>query len=304
MPRGYRCVLIALVGLALAGAGPPNQSAKPQQSQTNQAGSAPSAYKPDPNRNAETCYQNPDHEAADLCAQWSAADAAKETANLAYWGNWISGAAAALSFLSIILVLFALKQGREANVLTMKEAARNTRRAVDSAEDTRKALAAAERSAKASAALVRVAAKTARQQLRAYLDFDGIGWLRDEARDEPEQVMIGVHYSVKNFGHTPAKDVIATMKYLMRKKDGEAKYLGEATEILGHLAPTDHVTKNAYFPVAPWIWTKIGEREFILIVEISVHYADDFKRKHTLGSSFESNGHVNIGFVIGTRVST
>jgi hypothetical protein len=50
-----------------------------------------------------------------LCAQWSAADAAQETASLSYAGNWISAFGALLSFLSVILVLLALRQGREAN---------------------------------------------------------------------------------------------------------------------------------------------------------------------------------------------
>jgi hypothetical protein len=115
MPRGYRCILVALVGIALAGASPPNQPNKNKQTANEKTETGAATYKPDPNRNAESCYKNPDHEAADLCAQWSAADAAKETANLAYWGNWISGAAAGLSFFSILLVLAALKQGREAN---------------------------------------------------------------------------------------------------------------------------------------------------------------------------------------------
>ena len=127
MLKGYRCILLAFVGIALTAAGPPNQAAHTNQIQANHAEAKRPPYKPDPARHAESCYQNPDHEAADLCAQWSAADAARETAGLSYWGNWISLGAAVLSFVSILLVLFALRQGRDANGIAERTAAQELR---------------------------------------------------------------------------------------------------------------------------------------------------------------------------------
>jgi hypothetical protein len=127
MPRGYRCIFVALVGVVLAGASPPKQPDQNGAANGNETVAAADTYKPDPNRNSERCYENANHEAADLCAQWSAADAAKETAGLSYWGNWIGGFGAVLSFFSILLVLWALKQGREANEIAKDTAKRELR---------------------------------------------------------------------------------------------------------------------------------------------------------------------------------
>lgn len=124
MPRGYRCILVALVGIALAGAGSPDQPNQNSRAANSETNAVAMTYKPDANRYSESCYQNPDHDAADLCAQWAAADAAKETARLAYWGNGIAGFGGILSFASIILVLLALKQGRDANEIARRDSKR------------------------------------------------------------------------------------------------------------------------------------------------------------------------------------
>jgi hypothetical protein len=134
MPRGYWCILVALVGIALAGASPPNYPDQANQTEGNQTGAETPPYKPYADRKSERCYESGNHESADLCAQWSAADAAKETAGLSYWGNWIAGFGAVLSFFSILLVLWALKQGRDANEIA-KDTAKRELRAYVTTED-------------------------------------------------------------------------------------------------------------------------------------------------------------------------
>jgi hypothetical protein len=124
MPRGYRCILVAFVGIVLAGASPPSQSDQNSGANANQTSAATATYQPYPDRYSERCYESGNHESADLCAQWRAAYAAEKTAGLSYWGNIISAVGALLSFASILLVLAALKQGREANQIARQESAR------------------------------------------------------------------------------------------------------------------------------------------------------------------------------------
>lgn len=117
MLRFYRCILVAIAGLIIAGAAPPNES-KPSASASYQQ--LPSTlvqnkYAPHPDKYAEACYHAEDHDSADLCAQWRAAIAAEKAVDASVWSNWISGGGAILSFVSIVLVVVALGQNRRAN---------------------------------------------------------------------------------------------------------------------------------------------------------------------------------------------
>jgi len=136
MPRGYRGIILALFGwLILAGASPPTDQNRQTQTGNQQAPSKPeplalkyapySGYDPDP------CYKHPDHESADLCAQWRAAIAAEKTTGLTIWANWIAGGSAIFSFISIVLVWLALRQSDASLGLTRDalEHARNVARA-------------------------------------------------------------------------------------------------------------------------------------------------------------------------------
>lgn len=68
-----------------------------------------------PDFRSDSCYQEPEHDASDLCAQWRAAIAAEQAAERALWSNIISGAAALLSFVGTLAVILALKAARDAN---------------------------------------------------------------------------------------------------------------------------------------------------------------------------------------------
>ena len=122
MLRGYRSIVVALAGLALSGATPPKKETVTQQATSQPSPTtAPLAdYTPYPNRYADSCYGDKGHDTADLCAQWRAAVAADKNADTAYWSNWIAGAGAMLSFVSIILVVIALGQTRKANRISKR----------------------------------------------------------------------------------------------------------------------------------------------------------------------------------------
>ena len=123
MLRGCRGIFCAFVGLALSGAAPPKKDAVTPQatSQPRRATSPLPDYTPYPNRYADSCYGDKNHDTADLCAQWRAAVAAEKATDTAYWSNWIAGAGAMLSFVSIILVVIALGQTRKANRISKRE---------------------------------------------------------------------------------------------------------------------------------------------------------------------------------------
>jgi hypothetical protein len=135
MPRGYLCVIVVLVGwLILAASNPPNER-RPQvqpnghSAPASEPGPSPTAkpYAPYPGVNDPRCYQASNHDSADLCAQWRAAFATEKAANATTSANLISGAGAALSFISIVLVCIALGQTRKANKLSEDTARRQLR---------------------------------------------------------------------------------------------------------------------------------------------------------------------------------
>lgn len=84
-------------------------------------------YAPYPDPRSEDCYRAKSHDAADLCAQWRSTAAAEKAAGLALQTNWIAGIGAALSALSIVLVVCALAQGRQAHALAEDTAQRELR---------------------------------------------------------------------------------------------------------------------------------------------------------------------------------
>lgn len=127
MPRGYRCIVLALVGwLALTGANradrPPEKAGPASNAQSEKPPANPlpvriigDDYAPYPNYKDERCYKEANHDRADLCAQWRAARAAEDAADATRFANFIAVGGALLSFISVVLVVIALSQTRKAN---------------------------------------------------------------------------------------------------------------------------------------------------------------------------------------------
>ena len=97
MLRGYRIAIIAAFGwLSLAASSPPkksatNNNAAPQDETTKAANTIATAVAkaeetPEKDRG---CDQGKDERNSDLCAQWKAADAARDAAKYAFWSLWI-----------------------------------------------------------------------------------------------------------------------------------------------------------------------------------------------------------------------
>lgn len=287
-----RAIILAALGLALLGAtkaDPPkkaeinNQAAEQrQQAPPPPAPAAPDrreSYRPHADYNQDDCYRNADHEAADLCAQWRAALAAEKAAEWARRGVFVAVGGAFLSFFSIILVLMALRQGRDANRLNMKEAARNSRRTVAGARDTEAALAIAARNADTAMAQVDLAQETARRQLRAYV---AIFAAKHETK-VGEKVL--VHLTVKNAGQTPAikftgaARVTVAPRGLTMKHPDDIKGFPESVVGAGGKS-TLHGTTNA--EIDDEILEGLRSGKYAIFCDGEITYSDVFGGQHWL----------------------
>ena len=147
MLRGYRLALTALIGfLALCGASPPSEKSKQPEAGQEQQSAPPVTpdYAPYPNKYADACYRAESHDTADLCAQWRAALAAEESAEIAWWGNWLSVIGASLTLVGTGFIYWTLRETRRtanAAVSAVDEAGR----AADAAHEANRIMREAER---------------------------------------------------------------------------------------------------------------------------------------------------------------
>lgn len=172
MPRGYRLFIAALVGwLILAGASPPNNGNVNANARAEiRPSSTPTVeHSPQAGGHAQPCDQPSNDTDPNLCAAVRAAVAAEEQANRAWWANLIGAIIAPLSFISIWIAAYALRQTNKSLRLAHKDRVAATRRAIANAKDTGEALRHAEASANAAAAQVEITESTATRQLRAYI---------------------------------------------------------------------------------------------------------------------------------------
>lgn len=194
MPRGYRCIILAIVGwLILAAAPAPNQGGKTEQQKarsdieqslsTIANAQAEAVEQAKPGEYQRPCSREQDNRASDLCAQWQAAVAARDAAKWAYW-SFLLGIAGTLGLLATLYYT------REA-----------VRIAGAATKDADTALAIAARNADAAAAQVRVSEDTANRQLRAYVQISRVEVKNFSVGSRPTYT---AHF--KNTGQTPAYD--------------------------------------------------------------------------------------------------
>jgi hypothetical protein len=307
MPRGYRGIVIAIAGLILAGASPPAKNEKQtatanKQEPANSASAVNDIYKPYPDKYADSCYKADDHDSADLCAQWRAAIAAEKAAAATTWANWISTAGAILSFVSIVLVLIALGQTRKANRLTMKANARSTRQAVASAAETERAIEIATRNAETLQRQVEISKSNSERQLRPYVHIEKI--FPETIEDGLKEVRI----VIKNFGQTPAEDLLVKFGWAYCPNSEDLWPLAEATVMLGRSIAPGHVQNAIVSADGNWTneidWTAkgLGEFRIIFIVEYSGFGID--REKFTSPIIIGPNGpHVAIRGITGNVIN-
>lgn len=193
MSRSYWLPIIAIVGLALCTSPPCNAKQPDPKEVANQieppapsivieeVKEGPEYYKP--------CAQEQDNRESDLCAQWKAADAARESADWTRRAFWTALGGTVIAFLTLCAAVAAAWFAREA--------ALHTERSADAAEDT-----------------LEEAKVTTRIELRARLSVlpRGINPMGDLKEG------IG-HVALKNIGKVPAQEV--TLHVFMKFGVGE-----------------------------------------------------------------------------------
>jgi hypothetical protein len=252
MPRGYRCILIAVVGwLSLTAAQQPSHKTEKAQ-QTKQVEQPPPAYKPYAPLSKDPCYRAESHDAADLCAQWRAAFAAEKAAKAAHeavtWtivGTFLSAAA-----------LFAL-------FMTLRQ--------------TERALAQAQRGNE-------ISEKTAHRQLRAYVVISNMAIENIAQGENPD-----VTYDLINVGQTPAYEVrhmakvfnASTVKDASWQKVffGQPPLMSKST--LGPNTPGPGGFKAfTVGGMSPTIYEAIMAGQMVLGIFGAITYRDIYGRRH------------------------
>jgi hypothetical protein len=123
--RAWVFVVAAMLAVSqVALARPPHEDTDQQQAAQEhnppQELATPEDKPPRTDYDLDACYQSPDHEDADLCAQWRAAVAAEKAGKLTLYGNWISLFGAVLSGLALVFVVHSLRIASEANKISQE----------------------------------------------------------------------------------------------------------------------------------------------------------------------------------------
>jgi len=209
MSGSNRGIVLAFVGIALTGANEaPQKTAQPEhrQASTQRQNALPETFAPpteplkpvEPPEYYQPCRKAGSKGNSDLCAQWNAAEAARDAANWAWWQMWLSG-------LGVIGLGITLWFNFRALRLTEKEAA-ETKDALKIASQNASAVT---RAAKAAQTANEIAREANYVQLRPYLyltkvsvEYDhmhSIGHLGDTGK---------IVFFFENFGHSPARSVV------------------------------------------------------------------------------------------------
>lgn len=205
----YRSIILAFAGLALIGAGkapqPPAKSEQ-QKSQAKSANAAPDAkaLPPQPSeqvqapKDGQPCGNSRYRSDDDLCAQWKAADAARDAANWAWWQLGLS----ALGVLGLGLTLWF-------NFRALKLAEGASKETKDALIIAERNASAAMRGAMAAGDANEIMREGQRKQLRpyVYLEKPRVGWQSIQSFG-----IIGDFANTtlrfRNYGMTPAKNVV------------------------------------------------------------------------------------------------
>lgn len=298
--RVYWCLILAFAGLILNGASKqPESKRRPETSTTAEKSDKRDGSPVEVGKPADfgkPCGKEERNRNPDLCAQWIAAEAARDAANWTYAGLWLSGASVVGLFITLGFNYAAWDQVRK------------------SKGDTIRALNAADRSADAATTLAAVAADNAQKQLRAYLDFDFVrvdenpefvGPLNTEGRTP---VLFKVQ--CRNFGKTPAHNVEMSIASKYRRVNSEkTSYVTSdakpVTFFAAVIAPTDHFTFNGNWALVAGDAELFASGKVNFHVEIIVTYTSVFGSCHVLRGTYESMGiKDDFGIVEGTRAST
>jgi hypothetical protein len=285
MFRGCRCIILAVTGLALIGAAkapqpPANaENTKPAQTIASQPAPAnliapkkPVAPSPD-----QGCERGQDDRKSDLCAQWKAADAAKNAADWSWWQLWIGIVGLILGGITMAAAIAAALYAKRAAVATEETVGI----AKDAASGAEVALNIAGRNADAAVKLADQSEQSAARQLKAYAHIQSVIFYHGYGDSEAMHVLV----AVANHGQTPAK---ITLVQIFAKWDCDGV---PEQELIGQNEIKINVTCYKDLPVQmPF---KLGtpdslQRKGKLVIEGDIFYTDIFDAKRQSSFIFTS----------------
>lgn len=272
MLRSHRCIIVGIAGLILIGsskAPQPPAKAEQQQSQAKSDNAAPdtkampakASKQVQTAKNSQPCGNGRYRSDGDLCAQWKAADAARDAANWAWWQLGLS----ALGVLGLGLTLWF-----NFRALKLAEGA---------SEETKDALVIAERNADAAIKMVEQAEITALQQLRAYVFPTSLNFFSFAAGHA-----IAAQMTFANNGNTPARNVVAWFAIKVGPIDALDDFFVRPDDSLdnfiGVLIPRQSCVRNKTTPeeVRPELFKSFGGRTQTAYLFGEVTYLDTFKK--------------------------
>lgn len=193
MPRGYRCVVLACVGWLTLAASPPRHGTDSKQADSQPtvakslaaiADAAAKSVQPVPSSEHDRpCNAGGQDRKSELCAEWQAADQAKEASRWAARSFWVGLA-------GILGLLASLYYTRKAVQI-----------ASDATSDADNALAIAERNAEAATRLAELSERNGEAQIRCYLSIEKVE-IGPTALNG-----VSIRVLVKNVGLSPAQNV-------------------------------------------------------------------------------------------------
>lgn len=260
MPRGYRCIVVAVVGWLILAAGPaPDNGAIRDQhnaaadvdSSLNAIAAAQTkiADNADPGEYQRPCKATEHNNKSDLCAQWHAARAARDAADWAWWGIFVGAISSIGLFVTLVFNYLAWRQGREgredtrhairearrSNLISIVSEKRARRESRDAADDTKAALLIARRNAKAAGQLARSAKLSLKHseevtanELRPWVSFKVISHFKSAIVGN--QIWFWFNVEVANFGKFPAVGIRINSFGFPMNHIGRIFILGEARE--------------------------------------------------------------------------
>lgn len=137
-----------------------------------------------------------------------------------------------------------------------------------------------------------IARDTAKKQLRAYLDFDGVRLVTFGPGAQPTATSCAIAMAIKNYGQTPASGVSVVRDFQMKVRDGNWTPLLEnaaSADEFGSIAPTDTGNFNSTFYIPNLIVDAIRGKVAVFRVSIKVAYFDIFEREQALACDFVSS---------------
>jgi len=240
-----------------------------------------------PNRHDEPCEPGDNKRSSDLCAQWKAADAARDTANYTLQLGWL---------------------GLLIGALTLGAAIAAAKFASDAATYTQAGANEAKRAANAAEQQLALGNKISEIELRAYIRSLEETFQRDPA----DPLKFTFRLPFKNVGHTPAQDVItyfASWFVTYRNvKDATGHRGGKPSNPMnvgsarwGTVANEQDITLFQYVTFSKTRLGLIVANKGVFYMDTTTYFVDEFGTRWVHHQMFYLNGRALANDCINTR---